>query len=252
MGNVNNRNIHSANRITVPAVRAPRLSIQDVGQPVASSGLPKDVLSTQAIAGRAKANVEYLLEDRSASHVHQYGEASASSRTNTREEKKEAQANCGPSSAAIVLKRMGITPPSLHEMRRQVGAPLGNQRRGAYAITTSQLIKMVEMNSENASKPVSGQVLSLPRSANDSYEVIRQALDLGKKVVLRTGNMENNGRGGHYVVVTSASRPPLRNLNIMDPQLKNGADHLNSFADFEKALSDRNRRGMPNEIIIFS
>ncbi len=186
-------------------------------------------------------------------HVYQYGEASQSDELSPKEEKREEQANCGPASAAIVLKRLGIPYEDLHNLRIDGDAVVGSDRpaNGVYAIDADQLRTMVELNAARQMRDVESERIVLPEDAEAAYDTIRTALADGHEVVLRTGNMDSNGNGGHYVVVNSVGEPPDRQLNISDPQNPDGAEHIESFEEFEQALKKRDKIGMPSDILLF-
>jgi len=186
-------------------------------------------------------------------HVYQYGEASQSDELSPKQEKKEEQANCGPASAAIVLKRLGIPYEDLHNLRIDGDAVVGSDKPadGVYAINADQLRTMVELNAARQMRDVESERIVLPEDAEAAYDTIRTALADGHEVVLRTGNMDSNGNGGHYVVVNSVGEPPDRHLNISDPQNENGAEHIESFEEFEQALKKRDKIGMPSDILLF-
>lgn len=250
MGNMRIQSPQRQGWITSPAAQQKGQPLPGLYEPYKALLHLKDIANINVLLGKALPSIS--LADPDSSHVYQYGDASDSPDINQRARNRERQANCGPSSAAMILNRLEIEHPDLHSMRRQVGAPLGGQKLSAYAISSQELVDMVELNATASKRQVKGAVVELSSSETQAYEQIRSALQAGKQVVLRTGNMESNGRGGHYVVVTGASRAPLSNLSIMDPQLADGAEHIESFEEFTQALADRRRRGMPNEIMVFS
>jgi hypothetical protein len=100
-------------------------------------------------------------------------------------------------------------------------------------------------------RDVESERIVLPEDAEAAYDTIRTALADGHEVVLRTGNMDSNGNGGHYVVVNSVGEPPDRQLNISDPQNPDGAEQIESFEEFEQALKKRDKIGMPSDILLF-
>ena len=57
--------------------------------------------------------------------------------------KREAQANCGPASATMILKQFGVQPPSMQQLRKMVGAPTGTGSR-AFGLSTSQVVSAVK------------------------------------------------------------------------------------------------------------
>lgn len=110
---------------------------------------------------------------------------------------------------------------------------------------------MVELNAARKMRDLDSERVVLPTDPEAAYETIRKALNEGYEVVLRTGNMDSNGRGGHYVVVNSVGEPPDRHLNISDPQNKKGAEQIESFKSFAQALKKRDKIDMPSDIMLF-
>lgn len=235
---------------THPDLRFPALSGAEGPAP---TELAAEETATEGTAP-PETPIDYPLGQTEAdTHVYQYGEASQSEELSPKEEKREEQANCGPASAAIVLKRLGIPYEDLHNLRIDGDAVVGSDRpaNGVYAIDADQLRTMVELNAARQMRDVESERIVLPEDAEAAYDTIRKALADGHEVVLRTGNMDSNGNGGHYVVVNSVGEPPDRQLNISDPQNPDGAEHIESFEEFEQALKKRDKIGMPSDILLF-
>lgn len=180
-------------------------------------------------------------------HVHQYSNDENVRGLSSSAKQREAQANCGPSSAAIVLGKMDIDPPSLHQLRAAVGAPLGTQNQSYYAITADQLVDMVVETAEDNGLQTSGSIQNLPRSARAAWEELQKGLYIGVPTVLLTGNMSSRGPG-HYVVVEKAENGKIY---INDPQFEDGANREHDFAEFKAAFERRQRLGRPNLLIRF-
>lgn len=179
-------------------------------------------------------------------HIHQYsadGDVPGLSRS---QEQREAQANCGPASASIVLRSFGIEPPTMHELREEANAPQGDQRSRAYAISPDQLVEMVESTAAEQKRTLKGTVSVLPEDPDKSWQQILQQSKRGK-VVLLTGNMASNGPG-HYVVIEAIGKNQLR---INDPQFADGHNQIHSIEDFREAFQNRRRAGRDSQIIVF-
>lgn len=180
-------------------------------------------------------------------HVHQYSHDDDLKNLTPTQKEREAQANCGPSSAAIVLRSMGLEAPSLHELRVSVGAATGKQNLDAYAIDSDQLIGMVEKAAARQGHQVRGVAIDLPRDARQAWNVLRANSFPGQPTVLLTGNMASRGPG-HYVVMESVRG---NTLQVNDPQFEDGHGTQQSFEEFKAAFERRQRLGRPNRIITF-
>ncbi|MBF2052259.1 MAG: hypothetical protein IGS03_02200 [Candidatus Sericytochromatia bacterium] len=179
--------------------------------------------------------------------MHQYTHDDNLKNLTPTQKEREAQANCGPSSAAIVLRSMGLKSPSLHDLRVSVGAATGKQNLEAYAIDSDQLIRMVEKAATEQGHQVHGVAIDLPRDAHAAWKEIRSRTFPGQPVVLLTGNMASRGPG-HYVVMESLRGDTLQ---VNDPQFEDGHGTQHSFEEFKAAFERRQRLGRPNRIITF-
>lgn len=160
----------------------------------------------------------------------------------------EAQGNCGPASAAIVIEEFGVEAPSMRDLRKEVGAPTGTQRR-AYALTADQVGKSVTETLDAHNIDVDYEVESLSTNVNRTLEAIKNRLDAGEKVILLSSNLATQSKG-HYVVVKEVRSDG--SIVIDDPGRRNGEDDVYSKARLEQTLKTRaNRYGMPNSLISF-
>ncbi|MGV3523563.1 MAG: C39 family peptidase [Candidatus Sericytochromatia bacterium] len=167
--------------------------------------------------------------------------------------RRERQANCGPASAAMVLKRLGLEAPEMSELRASVGAPRGNGS-GAFALTPEQVANAVVQSAAAQGQTVTADVSVLPddASAAEVTQNIRDRLAAGEQVILLTSNIavQSGSDGpGHYVVVERVN--PDGSLVVDDPQsLLRGNNREHSAAEFANSLDRRvNRFGRDNVII---
>lgn len=175
----------------------------------------------------------------------QYGEGTES----------ERQANCGPASASMIIKNLGIEPPPLQELRKMTGAPTGN-RRGAFAMSKEQLASAVVKTAQKYGLEVTPKIEGLPTNVDQALAKIKARLDAGEKVVLLTSNLavqSGNAGKGHYVVVKEVL--PDGSIVVDDPQRspeRGGLGRTHTKAEFANGLNRRaNRFGRDNSIITF-
>lgn len=160
----------------------------------------------------------------------------------------EAQGNCGPASAAIVIEEFGVKSPTMRALRKEVGAPTGTRQR-AYALTADQVGKAVTKTLEDHNINVKYDIHPLSTNVDRTLEAIQERLDAGEKVVLLSSNLATQSRG-HYVVVKEVRSNG--SIVIDDPGRRNGQDDVYSKRRLEQTLKTRaNRYGMPNRLISF-
>ncbi len=216
------------------------------GRTQTSRSQPTDQrVSSQGKKGKAVA--ECKIPQSEDTHIHQYSNDKNVKALSETARQREAQANCGPSSAAIVLRSMGLKAPSLHALRTSVGAVTGNQKSGVYAIDPGQLIAMVEQAAAKQGHKVHGTFIDLPRDAKAAWDQLQGRIYVGMPTVLLTGNMSSRGPG-HYVVIDGARSDKLQ---INDPQFEDGHDRQHDFQEFKAAFERRQKLGRPNRIISF-
>lgn len=161
---------------------------------------------------------------------------------------KEAQANCGPASAAMILKQFGISSPTMHQMRRLVGAPIGS-RSGAYALSTTQVAEAVKRSAAQKGAKMSYDIKHLTPHVDRTLDEMRRRLAAGEKLILLTSNMGTLSQG-HYVVVKEVR--PDGSIVVDDPGRSNGENRVHSRQELAKALSVRTQRyGRENSLIAF-
>lgn len=166
----------------------------------------------------------------------------------------ERQANCGPSSASMIIKDLGIQPPSLHDLRKMVGAPIGNGN-GAFAMSTQQVMDSVTRVAAQTGLKVEATSQRLPTNVDQTLKIIKDKLDAGEKVILLSSNIrvQSGPRGkGHYVVVKEVL--PNGSLVVDDPQSsleRGGMGRTHTRAEFANSLRRRVNFGRQNELISF-
>ena len=172
------------------------------------------------------------------SHIYQFSQGTS----------KEKQANCGPASAFIVGKNLGLNMPSLSAIRASVGAPRGNGG-GAFAITTGQLGRAVTKQAEKEGRDIRFDEDRLSTNVDDALKKMRESIAAGKQVVLLTSNIVSGSRG-HYVVINKVNDDG--SIEVSDPQSKNGAGRVHSRQELETALKRRtNRYGLQSTLLTF-
>lgn len=171
-------------------------------------------------------------------HIYQFSQGTA----------KEKQANCGPASAFIIGKNLGLSMPSLSSIRASVGAPRGNGG-GAFAITTNQLGRAVTKQAEKEGRDIRFSEDNLGTNVDNTLKKMREELAKGKQLVLLTSNIASGSRG-HYVVINKVNDDG--SIEVSDPQSKNGAGRTHSRQELERALKKRtNTYGLANTLISF-
>ncbi|MBF2053238.1 MAG: C39 family peptidase [Candidatus Sericytochromatia bacterium] len=161
---------------------------------------------------------------------------------------KEAQANCGPASAAMILKQFGISAPTMHQMRRLVGAPIGSHS-GPYALSTSQVAEAVKRSASQKGAQISYDIKRLSTNVDRTLDEMRRRLAAGEKLILLTSNIGTLSRG-HYVVVKEVRSDG--SIVVDDPGARNGENRVHTRQELAKALSIRTRRyGRENSLIAF-
>lgn len=206
---------------------------------------PQDKNGTRPLAKGSAQQCQIIQPEDS--HVHQYSHDKNLKSLSSTAKQREAQANCGPSSAAIVLRSMGLKAGSLHGLRQEGGAITGNRSASAYAIDPYQLMEMVKGTAAEQGHQVGSSLIELPAKAEDAWKVLQGRMYTGMPTVLLTGNMSSSGPG-HYVVINSARNGQL---SINDPQFESGHNTNHDFAEFKAAFERRQRSGKGNFLISF-
>lgn len=162
--------------------------------------------------------------------------------------RSERQANCGPASASMILKQFGVQAPDLTQLRRLVGAPLGNGS-GAYALTREQVGEAVRKTAAQKGVTVTYEIKDLTRNVDSALAAMRKELQAGRQVVLLSSNLVSLGRG-HYIVVKDVL--PNGSIVVNDPQKAEGEDVIHSKAQLERALDARvSRYSLSSSLISF-
>ncbi|MGV3523915.1 MAG: C39 family peptidase [Candidatus Sericytochromatia bacterium] len=161
---------------------------------------------------------------------------------------KEAQANCGPASATMILKQFGLPSPTMQQLRRSVGAPVGTGG-GAFALTTRQVGESVRKAAADKGVRVTYEIKSLPTNVDRVLAEMKRRLDAGEKVILLSSNLNSLSRG-HYIVVNEVRADG--SIIVDDPGRSNGENQRHTKAQLAKALSMRvNTYGLENTLLSF-
>lgn len=161
---------------------------------------------------------------------------------------KEAQANCGPASASMILKQFGVASPTMQQLRRSVGAPIGTGG-GAYALTTQQVAESVKKTASQKGRHISYDIKGLSTNVDTVLNDMRRRLAAGEKLILLTCGLNSLSRG-HYMVINEVR--PDGSIVIDDPGRSKGENVVHTRAQLAKALSTRvNGYGLSNSLISF-
>lgn len=161
---------------------------------------------------------------------------------------KEAQANCGPASASMILKQFGISSPTMHQLRRSVGAPIGSNS-GAYALSIAQVGEAVKKAAKDKGQHITYDSKSLTTNVDSALREMKKRLDAGEKVILLTSNI-NSLSQGHYIVVKEVRADG--SILVDDPGRSKGENAVHSKRQLEKALQTRVQKyGLGNTMISF-
>ncbi len=161
---------------------------------------------------------------------------------------KEAQANCGPASASMILKQFGVTSPTMQQLRRSVGAPIGSNS-GAYALSIAQVGESVKKAAKDKGQHITYDTKSLTTNVDSALREMKNRLDAGEKVILLTSNI-NSLSQGHYIVVKEVRADG--SILVDDPARSKGENAVHSKRQLEKALQTRVQNyGLGNTIISF-
>lgn len=160
--------------------------------------------------------------------------------------RRESQANCGPSSASMILKQFGIEPPDMHSMRERIGARTSKTggEDGAFAIGTEQLEQMVQTYAADKGKRIAAQTETLPGNARKALDMIGERLARGEKVVMLTGGF--GGTAGHYTVIKSVN--PDGSFIVDDPA--RGPNMRVTADQLQRAMQNRAAQGKGESKII--
>jgi hypothetical protein len=161
---------------------------------------------------------------------------------------KEAQANCGPASATMILKQFGIQSPTMQKLRQTVGAPIGTSG-GAFALTTQQVAESVKKTASQKGRHISYEIKGLSTNVDTVLNDMRNRLAKGEKLILLTSNLNSLSRG-HYIVINEVR--PDGSIVVDDPGRASGENAVHTKAQLAKALNMRVRNyGLDNSLISF-
>lgn len=161
---------------------------------------------------------------------------------------REAEANCGPASATMILKQFGINPPTMQQLRQKVGAPVGTGG-GAFALSVRQVADAVKRTASENGRVVTTQTKTLSTNVDMTLNEMRNRLAKGEKLILLTSNLNSLSRG-HYIVINEVR--PDGSIVVDDPGRSKGENAVHTRAQLAKALSMRtNNYGLENALISF-
>lgn len=151
--------------------------------------------------------------------------------------KKEAQANCGPASMAMVIERQGGDAPSMKELRQEVDAPTGN-KGDTFGLDSDQVTRGIEetLAAQGIDVETNVEIFS-SKESEQVIETMRERLAAGEDVILLTSNMGSGGSTGHYVVVNEVRDDGSFVVN--DPQEPDGANTVQTADDLAAAMKRR-------------
>lgn len=210
--------------------------------PPATRPSPRPVTSAPAVNAAPKAGSSPIRQPLRDTFVFQFEEIGKKGTA------KEAQANCGPASAAMILQALGVKAPSMQDLRRLVNAPTGS-RSGPYALSTEQVGKAVEKVAAQKGINVDFEVTRLSTSVDRTQAEIKKRLERGEQVILLSSGLAGLSQG-HYMVVKEVRRDGSVVMN--DSGRRDGENIVYSKARMAQALRARvNTYGRQNELISF-
>jgi hypothetical protein len=163
--------------------------------------------------------------------------------------KREAQANCGPASATMILKQFGVQPPSMQQLRKMVGAPTGTGSR-AFGLSTNQVVNAVKKSASQQGLSVKAEQKTLTPNVDAALAEMKKRIAKGEKLILLSSNINSLSRG-HYVVVNEVR--PDGSIVVDDPARANGENRVHSKAQLAKALQVRQQvYGSASSLISFT
>jgi hypothetical protein len=161
----------------------------------------------------------------------------------------EAENNCGPATASMILKQYGIYPPTMQQLRRSVGAPIGFNGTG-FALTTKQVAEAVKRTAHDKGKFINYETRLLTANVDNAAAEMRYRLSKGEKLILLTSGF-NSLSEGHFTVVKEVLNDG--SIIVDDPSIINGENQYISRSRFAKALETRkNYYAMENCLIVFN
>jgi hypothetical protein len=148
----------------------------------------------------------------------------------------------------MILKQFGVVPPSMHQLRRLVGAPIGSGG-GAFALSTRQVADAVKRTASEKGKVVSYEIKKLSSNVDTVLNEMKRRLNAGEKLILLTSNIKSLSRG-HYIVINEVR--PDGSIVVDDPGRSDGENKVYTKAQLAKALSMRvNNYGLENSLLAF-
>jgi len=161
---------------------------------------------------------------------------------------KEAQANCGPASSAMILKQFGLSSPSMNQLRRLVGAPIGS-KSGPYALNTTQVAEAVKRTAKEKGVQIKYDIKPLSSNVDVVLNEMKRRLAAGEKLILLTSNINTLSRG-HYVVVKEVR--PDGSIVVDDPGRQQGENLVQTKQQLARALKTRTQTyGLGSSLIAF-
>ncbi|PIQ24034.1 hypothetical protein COW36_05810 [bacterium (Candidatus Blackallbacteria) CG17_big_fil_post_rev_8_21_14_2_50_48_46] len=161
---------------------------------------------------------------------------------------REAESNCGPASASMILKQLGVYPPTMQQMRLMVGAPIGSGSR-PFALSTEQVITAVKKSASQKGRYISTETRILTRNVDVAISEMRNRLARGEKLILLTSGFRSLSQG-HYVVVKEVRADG--SLLVDDPGRSDGENIVYSKSRLAKVLQVRQETyGMQNCLLAF-
>ncbi|MEZ0369277.1 MAG: C39 family peptidase [Candidatus Sericytochromatia bacterium] len=161
---------------------------------------------------------------------------------------REAEANCGPASATMILKQFGIVPPTMQKLRMLVGAPIGTSG-DTFGLSARQVADSVKRTASQNGKFISSDIKTLSNNVDTTLNEMRRRLAAGEKLILLTSNLNTLSRG-HYIVVKEVRSDG--SILVDDPGRSSGENRVYSRSQLSKALSMRsNNYGLESCLLSF-
>lgn len=161
---------------------------------------------------------------------------------------REAEANCGPASASMILKQFGIQAPTMQQLRRTVGAPIGT-RGDTFGLSAQQVADAVKRTASQKGRSITSESKTLSTNVDTVLADMRRRLASGQKLVLLSCGLSSLSRG-HYIVVKEVRADG--SILVDDPGRSQGENKVYTRNQLAKGLSTRvHTYGLENTLIAF-
>lgn len=161
---------------------------------------------------------------------------------------REAEANCGPATASMILKQFGIVSPTMQQLRREVGAPVGS-RGGTFGLSVQQVEDAVRRTARSKGRIITAETKTLSTNVDVTLNEMRRRLSSGQKLILLSSGLRSLSRG-HYIVVKEVRADG--SILVDDPGRSKGENVVYTRNQLAKALDARSHTyGLSSSLLAF-